>query len=114
MEKSRLMRLSFLAMGLGIAVREVMEGDLGQTLGVLCGLDERKAPAPKAQVTEEMLVMAHFPGPLLDRFLLALRQSGMAPVRLKAVLTPHNRGWTCGRLCAMLSREAAAMEKTSL
>ena len=109
MEKSRVMRLSFLAMALGIAVRDVPDADLGQPLAALCGLEPRNPRAPKVQVTEEMLVMAAFPDALMDRFLQSIRQSGLQPVRLKAVLTPANRGWHCGQLCAALSQEAASM-----
>ena len=108
MEKSRVMRLSFLALGLGITLREVPESDWGQPLGALCGLGPRKQSAPDVRVAEEMLVMASFPDALMDRWLSALRQSGMAPIRLKAVLTPHNQAWNCGQLYALLSQEAAA------
>ncbi len=107
MEKSRVTRLSFLAMGMGIAVRDVPDSDLGQPLGALCGLEPRTPHAPAVQVPEEMLVMAHFPDALMDRWLLSLRQSGLPPVRLKAVLTPHNRAWHCGRLYVLISQEAA-------
>lgn len=106
-EKERALRLSFLAMSLGIRVRLVKEEELGQSLAALCGLEEGGAAAP-APVGEEMLVMAFFPDGLLDRFLAALRHSGLGPVRLKAVLTEHNRAWTCAQLYSQLSAEAAA------
>ena len=111
MEKSRVMRMSFLALGLGISLREAPDSDLGQTLGALCGLERRKSGAPKVQVPEEMMVMAYFPDALMDRWLLAIRQSGLTPVRLKAVLTPHNRAWHCGQLYATISQEAASFAK---
>ena len=111
MEKSRITRLSFLAMGLGILLREVPDADLGQPLGALCGLEPRIPSAPKIQVPEEMMVMAHFPDALMDRWLLAIRQSGLPPVRLKAALTPTNRAWHCGQLYAAISQEAAAFAK---
>ncbi len=110
MEKSRVMRLSFLAMGLGIALRDVPESDWGQPLGALCGLEKRKASAPAVRVPGEMLVMAFFPGSLMDRFLQAIRQSGLSSIRCKAALTDTNRKWNCGQLFSMLSQEAAAFE----
>ena len=110
MDRSRVSRLSFLAMGLGITVKDVPEDDLGQTLGALCGLDARTENAPQAQAPEEMLVMAFFPDTLVDRWLDVLRTSGIGTVRIKAVLTPVNRTWNCGRLYAALSREAADYE----
>ena len=111
MDKSRVMRLSLLAMGLGISLREAPDSDWGQPLGALCGLDPRKPSAPTVQVSEEMMVMAFFPDALMDRWLLAIRQSGLPPVRLKAALTPTNRGWHCGQLYAAISREAAVLGK---
>ena len=110
MDKSRVSQLSFLAMGLGVTVKDVPEDDLGQTLGALCGLDPRKKDAPPAQAPEEMLVMAFFPEALFDRWLDVLRTSGMTPVRLKAVLTPTNRWWNCGKMYTVLCRETAAYE----
>ena len=108
MEPGDLMRISFSVMGLGIRVKDVKQAEYGQTLGALCGLEpESKHPA-KARVGERMLVMAGFDDALLDRLLKALRDSGQT-VRLKAVLTPHNRHWTCGQLYLQLSQEAAAM-----
>ncbi|MBQ7455445.1 MAG: DUF3783 domain-containing protein [Clostridia bacterium] len=107
MEKERLLRLSFLAMGLGVRVKSVDGAKLGQTLGALCGLDEEKpSPAP-AQGVGEMLVLAFFEDAQLDRFLAALRQNDLI-VPLKAVLTPNNRHWNCAQLYQELKSEAAA------
>ena len=111
MKKNRVMKLSFLAMGLGILLREVPDADLGQPLAALCGLEPRKSSAPAVQVPEEMMVMAHFPDALMDRWLLAIRQSGLTPVRLKAALTPTNRAWHCGQLYVLISQEAASFAK---
>ena len=108
MDRSRVSRLSFLAMGLGITVKDVPEDDLGQTLGALCGLDPRTENAPQAQVPEGMLVMAFFPDTLVDRWLDVLRTSGIGTVRIKAVLTPVNRTWNCGELYTVLNREMLA------
>ena len=107
MEKERLLRLSFLAMGLGIRVRPVEEARQGQTLAALCGLEAEKPSAAPAKAKGEMLVLAFFEDALLDRFLAALRQNGLA-VPLKAVLTPNNSRWTCAALYQELKREAAA------
>lgn len=108
MEQNKLMRVSFIAAGLGIRVKAVNQEEWGQTIGALCGLD---APAPhpeKDRVQEALMVMAFFDSGLMDQLLKELRANGQT-VRLKAVLTPHNRRWTCGALCRHLSLEAAQM-----
>ena len=110
MNREKVMRLGFLALSLGADVRPVAEEAQGQTLAALCGLEEKAARCPAAQVGEELLVMASFPDALLDRLLPALRAAGLT-VRLKAVLTPVNRDWNCGRLYAELRGEASAFEK---
>lgn len=107
MDPGKLMRVSLLASSLGIRTAEVKRDRQGMLLGALCGID----PAGKekaGKVPGEMLVMAHFPDALADRFLKALRESGCG-VALKAMLTPYNRFWTCERLFRELTREAAAM-----
>ena len=108
MDQERALRMSFLAMSLGLRVKIVTEEQQGQTLGALCGLEEERPNAPAAPVGGEMLVLAFFDDGLMDRFLAALRQSGLGPVALKAVLTEHNRAWNCGQLYRELSAEAAA------
>ena len=111
MERDRLMRLSFSALPLGIRLVPVPDADLGQTLAALCGLEPFRADAPRLQLHEEMMVMAHFSDALMDRWLAVFRQNGLQAVRLKAVLTPYNQSWNCGKLHAMLSLEAAFFEQ---
>ena len=109
MEPGKLLRLSMLAMSLGIRVKEVKQDQEGQTLAALCGLEPMKKRLPDAPVGDEMMVMAFFPDALLDRLFLTMRQSGLAMPALRAVLTPTNRNWNCGRLYKELSRERLAL-----
>lgn len=106
MDPAAVTRLSFPAMGMGVALQTVPREKWGQTLGALCGLDAPKPSCPPEHVGEGMLVMAFFGGALMDRWLKEMRACGVS-APLKAVLTPHNRFWTCGRLYLELSREAA-------
>lgn len=110
MEPSRLMRLAFTAAALKIRVLPVDQASWGQPLGALCGLQQKLGTPPSAKVEEEMLVMAFLDDAQLDQLLQALRDSGLAPIRLKAVLTPVNQKWNCGQLYAALRDEAAAMK----
>ena len=105
MNKERALRLSFAAMAQGVRVKIVPEDQEGQPLSALCGLEAPAAHPSALRAGEEMLVFAFLPDDLLERLLPALRRD-MPPVRLKAVLTPHNRRWTCGALCRHLSLEA--------
>lgn len=106
-EKERALRLAFLAMSLGVAVKNITPAQEGQTLAALCGLEDMKENPPAVRVEEEMLVLAFLPDETADRLLRALRESGLT-VRLKAVLTPTNRHWNCGQLYREISGEAAA------
>lgn len=76
-------------------------------------LSGAKAPAlsPMAQpFSDELLVMAYFPEPLLDALLPALRASGAA-IALKAALTPTNAGWTGKKLRDELAQEHAMLHR---
>ena len=109
-EQTQLMRISFAAMAMGVRVKPVKEAEWGQTVAALCGLEPEKPRPPKEQVGAPVLMMAFFNDALVDRLLKSLRDGGQS-VRLKAVLTPYNRQWTCGRLYRQLSQEAAQMMK---
>ena len=61
-------------------------GPLGGRMVVFCGLEDR-----------------------MDSLLPALRQAGIGPDCLKAVLTAHNRGWNALQLYQELLREHQAM-----
>ena len=111
MDQARLMRISFAALSLGITVKEVKESERGQSLAALCGLEPPRKNVSPVPVTDEMMIFAHFSNALLDRFLLEMKEARIEPVRLKAVLTPHNQSWSCGQLCAALSQEALYMEQ---
>ena len=109
-EKEKSLRLAFLAMSLGVAVKTVDTNQEGQTLGALCGLEPPKEKAPAVQVGEEMLVLAFLREDTMDRLLPTLHGAGL-PVRLKAVLTPTNRSWNCGQLYRELKEEAEALQQ---
>ena len=57
----------------------------------------------------EILVFVAFSEEKLDLFLRAYRQAGIAPIPLKAVLTPHNCSWSVYELTQELMREHIAM-----
>jgi len=108
-EKRRKIRL--LAMRLTIRVRNVEPEEYGQTLAALCGLEPvSPAPGPAQPFADEMLVLAHFPAELLNRFLYGFRKDDIPPVELKAILTDSNMRWTSATLREQLKEEHEALK----
>ena len=96
---------------LGVEVVPVGRADYNKPLEVLAGLDTAPGTAvPFAGQTlgGRMLVLCGMDG-RMDALLSALRQAGVGPDCLKAVLTPHNRKWNPLMLYAELQREHQAL-----
>lgn len=99
-------QIRLLCGGQKISLRPVLDSELHTPLGALVG-----RPTPLTQkgdgttFSEEMLVLVDFAESALDQFLQTYRESGIAPVSLKAVMTPHNQGWDSVALYLELVRE---------
>ena len=107
-EKAQKIRLA--AMRLKIRVRPVEEDEYAQTVAALCGLEEKTDAAyVGAGFEDEMLVMANFPAGMMNAFLGLFRRMGIAPVALKAMLTPTNAAWDSEKLHAEIAGEHQAM-----
>lgn len=107
-EKMQKIRLA--AMRLKIRVRPVEEDEYAQTVAALCGLEEKTDAAyVGAGFEDEMLVMANFPAGMMNAFLGLFRRMGVAPVALKAMLTPTNAAWNSEKLHAEIAGEHQAM-----
>ena len=107
-EKMQKIRLA--AMRLKIRVRPVEKDDYAQTVAALCGLEEKTDAAyVGAGFEDEMLVMANFPAGMMNAFLGLFRRMGIAPVALKAMLTPTNAAWNSEKLHAEIAGEHQAM-----
>lgn len=109
-----------LCMQFGYRMRLLKQEDAGKEAGVLAGIT--KAAHPGAETKERSASDALCRGPLpehmifsgilgeqLDAFLQAMRMAGIAPVPLKAVLTPYNFRWSLYELVQELQREHTAM-----
>lgn len=111
-QEERLQKLGEL---LQIGIKSVSPLQTGQTIGYLAGYSgfaEKKSqflevPPP---VGEELLILDGFSRERLDLVLKMLKESGVY-VELKAVVTPHNIGWTLGALYAELCRERKAFQQ---
>lgn len=109
-EKAQKIRLA--AMRLKIRVHPVAKEEYGQTLAALCGMEETTDAAyGGAGFEDEMLVMANFPAAMMNTFLGLFRRMGIAPVALKAILTPTNAQWDSEKLHAEIASEHEAMMK---
>ena len=107
-EKMQKIRLA--AMRLKIRVRPVEKDEYAQTVAALCGLEEKtNAAYVGAGFEDEMLVMANFPAGMMNAFLGLFRRMGIAPVVLKAMLTPTNAAWNSEKLHAEIAGEHQAM-----
>mgnify|MGYP000076582742 FL=1 len=107
-EKMQKIRLA--AMRLKIRVRPVEKDEYAQTVAALCGLGEKTDAAyVGAGFEDEMLVMANFPAGMMNAFLGLFRRMGIAPVALKAMLTPTNAAWNSEKLHAEIAGEHQAM-----
>ena len=107
-EKMQKIRLA--AMRLKIRVRPVEKDEYAQMVAALCGLEEKTDAAyVGAGFEDEMLVMANFPAGMMNAFLGLFRRMGIAPVALKAMLTPTNAAWNSEKLHAEIAGEHQAM-----
>lgn len=95
-----------------IQTRALKSSDLNVEVGVLAGLGgvtaKEHTKAPEGYPLPEVLIFSGFPDELLDSFLAAYKEEGIAPIGLKAVLTVHNRTWTLYELTLELMRERMA------
>ena len=98
-----------LCLPLGLRTVLIPKEAYGLPLGELAAGARPEAPYEGAGFDDEMLVLCDCPGRLLDLLLQSFRRHKVAPVRLKAVLTPTNRGWDSTALHAELCREREAI-----
>lgn len=82
--------------------------DYGQKLGFLAGVQgfsKEKSIYQGSAFPMEMLVFSGMDSDCVDVFLDAYKSSGLKPIPLKAVLTPHNIFWTPKELFAEIFKE---------
>ena len=97
---------------LKIRARAVEASEYAEKLGALAGVSEKgNEPFAGEPFADEMLLMAGFAPQTLDAFLRAFRSYRVAPVALKAILTPVNAQWDSVQLHEELLREREAMAR---
>jgi hypothetical protein len=96
----------------GVELVPVGRSDYNKPLAVLAGMDASSGamlPYAGGTLGERMIVLCGLED-RLDALLPVLKQAGMGPECLKAVLTPHNRGWSAVQLHGELVRERQAIQ----
>lgn len=92
-----------------IALRELSLKDLNRTVAAICGVGMKTAAAhksaPAMYMLPEIMLFYGIDDKGLDLFLDAYNMSGAAMIRLKAVITPTNLGWTLYELAEELGKE---------
>ena len=108
-EKKTAIRLT--ALRLGLLCREIPPERQGETLeALIAGEAADTAPAERDAFTDELLLMHALPQAEFHELLDTLRREGQS-IRLKAVVTEHNKEWTAGRLYRELCAEEEAMQR---
>lgn len=91
-----------------IAVRTVQLSEYGQSLGSLAkisGILKNETREEKTLLGEEMMVFSGMDRNEMDLFLEGYKNMGIAPVALKAILTPYNIFWNTRQLYEELQKE---------
>lgn len=99
---------------LGICQRKVTGGEYNQKLGFLAGVDgfnKEPGASVKGALSGEMLVFSGIDSDGVGAFLTAYKETGTAPVGLKAILTPHNVFWSVEQLYQELMKEHVMFQK---
>ena len=108
-EKKTAIRLT--ALRLGLRCREILPERQGETLeALLTGAAANPAQQEGEAFTDELLLMHALSQVEFHELLDTLRREGQS-VRLKAVVTEHNRKWTAQRLHRELCAEEQAMQR---
>ena len=98
----------------GISYKTVSATDYLHPLGYLFGLPGF-SPSPQFNLggnfSDEMLVMYNFSQEQRTDFLNFFHREGLAPVDLKAVLTPVTQHWSSLKLHEELAKEHAMMHR---
>ena len=115
-------QLAALCRKMGLTPRTIKQQDVNKPLGSICvqggmkGLSlngERKTArktAPDNYKLPALIVFSGLSDEELDRFLEEYKNSGIAPVGLKAVLTPTNYSWSIYELVCELEKEKMQYE----
>lgn len=81
---------------MGVRIKNVERSEYRKPIGELAGIrkEEKEAESYEGEeLPEEMMIMCGFTQSMIQELLIRIRRQRMAPVDLKAVLTPTNQNW---------------------
>lgn len=93
---------------LHIQVIRIKPSSYGQKLGYLAGITgfhRESATYTGAEFPSEMMVFSGMDSDRLDVFLEEYKKASIAPIGLKAILTPHNIHWSAEALYREIFQE---------
>lgn len=99
---------------LRIVCKDVMPNQYMEQIGALAGLPGfgmKQTPVAAPGFNEEMMIFCHFSNDDIYAFLSHYKAAGIAPIALKAALTPHNMQWNSLKIHKELSEEHRQMNK---
>lgn len=119
MEKEK--QLLVLCKKLGIETYKLTESDIARTLGEIVGMPAMgQSLMPNvhgngigkgSNAMPEVLLFSGLKEAELDAFLASYKETKIAPVALKAIVTPYNVSWSLGTLLVELEQERRAYER---
>lgn len=105
-EKGKSDKIKTMCHRLGIRTITVPKTRYHHALGTLLNIGNFPVQeSPAEEFTMEMMVFSGLTSEELDLFLEAYRESGIAPIPLKAIVTPTNVFWSAVRLYRELTKE---------
>lgn len=106
-----------IAASIGAQYSELKASQANHTVSSLVGLSQlglsdniNQSKAPSLWSMPELIIFFGIPDKLLDTFLAEYKKSGLERIRLKAIVTPTNLGWTIYQLTEHLKEEAKQFE----
>ena len=114
--KDRLQSLRLVCMMLKIQLKPVVRQDMLQPVGALLGIDGIELVEESFagdDCREEMIFLCGIDRQTLDKLLFAIKRSKLQRIDLKAMLTPHNVGWSGAKLLQELAEEHQYMTKNN-
>ena len=119
-DEKKKIQMEVLGMSMAIATKQLKPSDLNTQVGVLVGLKNiappdwsREEKTPALFCMPEFILFSGITDKGLDEFLFSYKKVGLAPTKLKAVVTPRNINWTLYHLIRELSAERAQIEGTA-
>lgn len=106
-------KLAGILKSMGLPYRLAEAGQEGESVGYLLGLAgyaHTQAAAAIPPIQEACLVMCGLEEAQLDGLLGAMKAADVT-IALKAIATPHNKGWSLAQLMRELRRERDALRR---